>query len=211
MSRAKCLLGIVLWLLGTQMCFAELYQYTDNNGVIHFTDDPAKVPARHRDVKQNEPSLSLSDKNMVKHLMEKDGTKDAPVKNITEFKKTLKDFSSSYKEKYDDPDQKPDSRLSTPEGTLRLFLSGLRQRNLNDIRASITSRLWNSSGNLFNKLSAKQFSDFEKLISKRKMEKKEQTEHYVIFALIDTLNGQEVEVGTVEIINLFGNWKVNRL
>jgi hypothetical protein len=213
MARNSCIWSIFFSLLFAQVCLADLYQYTDNEGVVHFTDDPRKVPAKFRKNERAEPDASLSPKesNMLNHMMQLDKTRDVPVKDMNEFKKSLNNLGEGYKEKYDDPEQRRDARLSTPESALNLFRSALKSGNISDIKASVTSHYWDGFGDGFQRMNRKQLSEFENIISKRKINKREQNELYAVFELLEKDNGKEVEVGTIKMMNLFGNWKVHQL
>ena len=47
--RASIVLGAVLgWLVLTTPAAAQLYSWTDANGVMHYTADPASIPAQYR-------------------------------------------------------------------------------------------------------------------------------------------------------------------
>jgi hypothetical protein len=56
------MLSLFFSLVIAQVCLADLYQYTDNEGVVHFTDDPRKVPAKFRKNERADPDASLSPK-----------------------------------------------------------------------------------------------------------------------------------------------------
>ena len=107
MMKTSCLLAIFFLLILAQECLADIYQYTDNEGVVHFTDDPQNIPAKFRGKtkKETETPLTTKETNMLEQMMQMEKTKDVPVKNSKEFKKNLNDFAEGYKEKYDDPDQ----------------------------------------------------------------------------------------------------------
>jgi len=213
MTRIYCTFGLFFTVFFAQVCLADLYQYTDNEGVVHFTDDPGKLPAKFRKSKRAEPNASLSSKesNMLNHIMQLDKIRDYPVKEMKELKRNLNNLGEGYKEKYDDPEQRRDARLATPESALNLFRSALKSGNITDIKASVTSHYWDSFGEGFHLLSKKQLTEMESIISKRKINKREQNEHSAVFELLENDDGKEVEVGTIKMINLFGNWKVHKL
>jgi hypothetical protein len=37
-----------LWGFASEICFGEMYKWTDENGVLHFTDDKGNIPAKFR-------------------------------------------------------------------------------------------------------------------------------------------------------------------
>ncbi len=212
MTKINCFLAIFFSLILAQGCLADIYQYTDNEGVIHFTDDPQNIPAklRGKTKKETEAPLTTRETNMLEHMMQTDKTKDIPVQNSAEFKKNLNDFGDLYKEKHDDPDQTKDARLSTPESALNLFRSALRTGNLQDFKASVTSRFLRGLESENNTPSIKKFMlELERRIASRTVSKGEQDEHSAVFELKEKNNGPIV--GTIELINLFGNWKIHRL
>jgi Domain of unknown function (DUF4124) len=212
MTHTNCLLAIFFSLILAQVCLADIYQYTDNEGVVHFTDDPQNIPAklRGKTKKETEAPLTTKDTNMLEHMMQIDKTKDIPVKNSKEFKNNLNDFSEGYKEKYDDPDQTKDSRLSTPDSALSLFHSALRTGDLKELRASVTSRFWQGFEGESNPQLIKKFMfEMERRLASHIVSKGEQNEHRAVFELKEKSNGPIV--GTIELINLFGNWKIHRL
>ena len=212
MMKTSCLLAIFFLLILAQECLADIYQYTDNEGVVHFTDDPQNIPAKFRGKtkKETETPLTTKETNMLEQMMQMEKTKDVPVKNSKEFKKNLNDFAEGYKEKYDDPDQIKDSRLSTPDSALSLFRSALRTGNLQEFKASVTSRFWQSFEGESNPQLIKKFMlKMEKHLASQIISKGEQDEHRTVFELKEKNNGPIV--GTIELINLFGNWKVHWL
>lgn len=48
-----------LWLsiLGTEYAWAQIYRWTDRQGVVHFTDNPSRIPTPYQSSVQVEPSL----------------------------------------------------------------------------------------------------------------------------------------------------------
>ena len=68
MTKAIYLLAIFFSLFLAQLCLAEMYQYTNNEGVVCFTDNPQKVPAKFIGKSKNETpsSLSTNESNMTK-------------------------------------------------------------------------------------------------------------------------------------------------
>ena len=47
--RIACCAVLILSLAGTRPAFAEFYQYVDEQGVSHYTDDKSQIPEQHRD------------------------------------------------------------------------------------------------------------------------------------------------------------------
>lgn len=202
----------VFQFIAAHVCFAELYEYTDADGVIHFTDDPSKVPTKMRErcKKPSEPSLTPKESNMLKALMQLDRIKDhdVSVKNMGELKKNLNDFAEYSKNELGDPGEPRDPRLATPEGALNVFKSGLINCNLNDIKASVIGKYWNN-GDDFRKLTKSQLRQMATLISD-KVVTKIRDSNFATIEFVATKNGKESSYGEIELINFYGNWKIEK-
>lgn len=196
------LFAIFFSLFLAQLCLAEMYQYTDNEGVVHFTDNPQKVPVKllEKSKKEIPSSLSTNKSYLTEHK---------PQKNRDDFAHGYQEkYGDPEQTKYDDPKETRDSRLSTPEGALDLFLSALRIGNLIDCKASVTGWFWHWYSASSEQAIKKDLLQMEKNISGRIIAKSEQNEHRAVF---QTKRNNSPIVGTIELINRFGNWKVNRL
>lgn len=211
MAKTCFLFAVFFTFILAQVCLADMYQYVDKQGVVHFTDDPQKIPARLRGQsrKNAESSLSTKESNMAEHLMQLDKTTDFPVGNMTEFKKNVDDFADGYKDKYDDPDQAKDARLSTPDGALNLFRSALRTGNVRDFKASVSTHYWQTFKSMDDPSLKKLLHEMDKHITGRIISKGEHDEHFARYEFIE--KGDGAIGGTIELINLFGNWKVHSL
>jgi hypothetical protein len=88
-------------------CFADLFEYTDNDGVVHFTDDPSKVPAsiRNSNKAKKTPSLNSEESRTVDVMMKLDNKRgqDISVKDLPTFKKDVKQFGEAFKDELGDP------------------------------------------------------------------------------------------------------------
>jgi hypothetical protein len=139
--------------------------------------------------------------------MQMDKSHDVAVDNLPQVKKSLNKYSDDFREKYDDLEQTPDSRLSTPEGALRLFMDAMKAGNLADIKSSVTSRLWSQ---LFSQLNSAQVIELSRVFAEHTVVKGRQAENAAEFELKEKSGGQYI-VGTIKVINLFGNWKVHQM
>jgi hypothetical protein len=101
--------------------FAGIYEYTDVDGVIHFTDDPSNIP-----------------KNIRSTII----TSVEPSPSSIEAKPVPDKYEKFFKSKFSDLEEPKDPRLSTPEGAIMLFKHGLISGNLDDIKASVTIDYW---------------------------------------------------------------------
>jgi hypothetical protein len=201
----------VFQLVTAHNCFAELHGYTDSDGVIHFTDDLSKVPTKMREHRKrpSEPPLTPKESNMLKALMQLDRIKnhDVSVKNMGELKKSLNDFAEYSKNELGDPGEQRDPRLSTPEGALNLFKSGLINGNLNDIKASVIGKYWESFSR--ETKTESRLRQMAKLISD-KVVTKIRDSNFATIEFIATKNGKESSYGEIELINFYGNWKIEK-
>lgn len=208
LTVAFTVVAIALSVLAAKPSVADLYQYTDSEGVLHFTDDP-KFPslAREKGRHTEEPSLTNKELKTLEHIMDMDKSHDVAIDNLPKVKKSLNKYADDFREKYDDLEQTPDNRLSTPEGALRLFIAALKTGNLADIKASVTSRLWRG---LFSQLNSAQLIELSRVFKEHTVVKGRQTEKAAEFDLKQT-SGRHYIDGTIEIINLFGNWKIHQI
>jgi hypothetical protein len=125
---------------------AEIYEYVDTQGVIHFTDEQSKVPQNQR---AKESSLSNKDRNLLEFIMKLDKQSDVPVEDLKQFKKGLDEYRELLKSDGDDPEQLShprDSRLASPEGAINLYKTSLLSGNLDNLKAAVTSKFWTGSG-----------------------------------------------------------------
>lgn len=197
----------LIQLVATPHCYAEIYEYTDSNNVIHFTDDASKIPKKWREksIKSTKPSLTAKESKTLDALIEIENDHDVPAKNLSEFKKNLNNFADGFKEELGDPAEPLDSRLSTPEGALNLFRTGLKTGDMNAVKASVTGKYWTRVEGL-NGLSKANLIQMEKLISDRSITKKQLNKKYTVFELKENTS----IIGTVELINVYGNWKIEQ-
>lgn len=120
-------------------CFADIYEYTDNNGTLHFTDDVSNVPInfRNKAKKASDSSLTNKESKMLDAMNGGNGLDDE-VKDIKQFKRNLNSYADYAGSELGNPGDPVDPRLSTPEGALKLFKHGLETGNLEEIKAAVT-------------------------------------------------------------------------
>ena len=207
-TAAITVIAIALSMLVAKPSAAELYQYTDTEGSLPFTDNPQRVPPQAREKGRHQESfLTEKESKTLKHLMHLDQSNDVAVDNLPQVKKSLNKYADDFKEKYDDIEQTPDSRLSTPEGALRLFIGAMKAGNLADIKASVTSRFWNG---LFSQLNSAQVIELSRFFTEHTVVKGRQEGNAAEFDLKEK-SGKQYIVGTIKVINLFGNWKIHQM
>lgn len=202
-----CIASLVIFIGMSHISFADTFEYTDRDGVIHFTDDPLKVPAAIRNSKKTNktPSLTPEESKTVDVIMKLDnkGGQDVPVKDLPEFKKNLKKFGEGFKNELGDPAEPIDSRLSTPEKTLTLFKQGLKSGNLSYIQLSLIGNEWDNGP--YKQLNNVQMHEFYELVSNLTIIRKEQNENSAILYVKNKKTGDD---DTIRFINFYGNWKI---
>ena len=144
---------------------------------------------------------------MLEHIIRMDEAHDVPIANLPQVKKSLNKYADDFKGKYDDPEQALDPRLSTPEGALQLFTGAMKAGNLAELKASVTSRLWLS---LLSQLNSAQAIELSRVFVEHTVVKGRQLERAAEFE-VKNKSGKQYIVGTIEVINLFGNWKVHEM
>jgi hypothetical protein len=188
-------------------CFADLFEYTDNDGVVHFTDDPSKVPTaiRNSNKAKKTPSLTSEESRTVDVMMKLDNKQgqDIPVKDLPTFKKNVKKFGEAFKDELGDPAEPKDSRLTSPEGAWNLFLEGLRKGNLTDIKSSLIGKRWENGG--YSELNKEQMAAFGKELLKLKVIDKKQDENSAVFNVRSSKTGIN---DTIRFIKFYDNWKI---
>jgi|GEM_PF-3965363 len=200
--------------VSSRNCIADLYEYTDASGVVHFTDDALKVPPkiRERSKRESESSLTPKELNTLKGLMaiEHNQDHDIPVKNIQELKKGLNAFAEYSKSELGDPGEPRDARLSTPEGAWNLFKSGLRNGNLADIKTAVIGRFWKESKG-FKGITKSQLKQLSQIVpDNAKVVTTMKNEHFAVIEFVVNDKGKENLVGEMEFINFYGNWKLQK-
>lgn len=188
-------------------CFADVFEYTDRDGVVHFTDDPSKVPKliRNSNKVKKTPSLTSEETRTVDVMMKLDNqqNQDIPVKDLPTFKKNVKQFGEAFKDELGDPAEPKDSRLSSPEGAWNLFLEGLRKGNLGYIKSSLIGKRWESGE--YSGLSKDQMAAFGKELSSVTIIDKKQDENTAVF----NIRSKRTNLNdTIWFINFYGNWKI---
>jgi hypothetical protein len=203
-----CIASLVL-LIGTlHICVADTFEYTDSEGVIHFTDDPSKVPAAIRNSKtaNKTPSLTTEESKTLDVMMKLDKIheQDVPVKVLPDFKRNVKQFGEAFKDELGDPAEPKDSRLSTPEGTWNLFREGLKRGNLSYIKLALIGKGWDNGAG-YNEMTSAQLYEFYKFTSEITIIRKEQNENA---ATLHVKNNKTGVNNTIDFINFYGNWKM---
>ena len=191
---------------------AELYQYTDNQGIIHFTDDPQKVPKsiRKKSMREGAPSLSPQDKKMIDGLMKRGNIeRDLQFSNSKELNDTTTILRESVRKELVDPEDlnKPlDPRLSTPENAINLYRKALRTGNMRDLKACVTNSYWETMSPEFAAMGKQKMAQIEHEIAT--IEKIEQDNTYAKFEVIRLEEGNKMSY-PVSLENAFGNWKIS--
>jgi len=186
---------------------ADMYEYEDSNGVLHFTDDPSKVPPKSK--KKNRDSFSEREKRLVETINQYQETHDIPVKDIKRTKKELADFYEINKEHLADIDQKPDYRLSSPEGTIKMFITALQSGNKDDLRSTVTLSCWQDNG--FKTAEKAQFAEVGNKMASSTTQKLTQDGKRSTFELTEKTNSPNRMVRRIELVYQYGNWKINKL
>ena len=200
---------IIVMALVAQSCFAEVFEYTDKNGVIHFTDDPSNVPKEIRLKKTGTSSMSTEESQNLNAIMKASGINDFPLKSNSDYYK-FKEFirnaskNENFKNEFGDPDESIDPRLSTPEGALNLLMHGFKTGNLEDIKASLIGKLWREYSEAYKSLTKEQLKLFYDAMANFVVTRKEQRENFAVIYI--KVRGLE---SPFEFINFFGkNWKI---
>jgi hypothetical protein len=200
--KFSTVLATILLMFCTLNCFAEIYEYTDSNGTIHFTDDLSKVPNSLRKTakKASESSLTVKESRML-DVFNNGKRFDEDVKNLDQLKKNLNAYADYSQSELGSPDDPVDPRLSTPEGALRLFKQGLETGNIEEIKAAVIPKYFESMDGFktFTKQQLKSLSTAvpEKFITKMFIENKSATIEFRGFK--------------VQVVKPFDNWRLVRL
>ncbi len=144
MKYFTCMIAILLIFCAAN-CFAEIYEYTDNNGTLHFTDDVSKIPKNIREKARKASGSSLTTKEYkMLEVLNSGKSFDEEVKDLKQFKKGLNAYADYAGSEIGNPGDPLDPRLSTPEGALKLFKHGLETGNLDEIKAAVTPEYFQS-------------------------------------------------------------------
>jgi hypothetical protein len=191
--------------------FAGVYEYADSKGNIHLTSDSLQIPTQHKAVTIKEDSIQLSKKQftLLEYILKEE--KEVSDANMDKIRTFLDRYSEFMKQTMDDPEQLAmlkDSRLSTPEGACELYRSALRSGNVQDLRASVASSYWVKSVEYISKLGKKKMAEWERdTFAEAKIEKIDENEHSASLRLIRT-EGRKRITYKIDLVNLFGNWKI---
>jgi hypothetical protein len=204
----KTFFALLLFLVSAAtICHAEVYEYTDKDGVVHFTDDLSRVPASKRK-SRNTPSLSSSEAKTVETIMKLENKRgqDIPVNDMPTFKKNVKQFGESFKDELGDPAEPKNSRLSTPEGAWNLFIEGLKSGNLNYIKSSLIGKQWENGG--YKELNKPQLAEFGRELANITIIDKKQDDNSAVFNIKNNKSGHN---DTIRFIKFIDNWKIYEL
>lgn len=199
--------ALLLLVSAASVSYAEIYEYTDRDGVVHFTDDPSKVPASKRK-SRNTPSLTSSEAKTVEAIMKLENKRgqDVSVNDMPTFKKNVKQFGESFKDELGDPAEPKNARLSTPEGAWNLFIEGLKSGNLNYIKSSLIGKQWENGG--YRELNKPQLAELGRELLNLTITDKKQDGTSAIFNVKNSKTGLDY---TIRFIRFYDNWKIYEL
>jgi hypothetical protein len=103
-----CILSVSVIFIEVHLVSAEIYQYTDNQGIIHFTDNPQNVPAsmRNKSTREEPSSLSSQDKKIIGELMKRGAIeRDLQFSNPKEMKDGVTFLRESMRKELVDPEE----------------------------------------------------------------------------------------------------------
>lgn len=204
------IVAISFVIAASSICLAEVYEYTDSHGVVHFTDDISKVPKKERTsrIKSGTPSLTSSEAKTVEAMMLLEQTRgqDIPVQDMPDFKKKVNQFRELLKEEVGDPAEPKNSRLSTPEGALNLLLEGLRNGDFALIKSSFVGTQWEKRG--YTQLTKPQLAELGRHLSSLAILDKRMDEHSAVFSVRNNKKGVDYNI---RFIKLFDNWKISEI
>lgn len=146
---------------------------------------------------------------MVEFLNTSGRETEIPAKDLAKSKKLLNEVYEMYKEDLSDIDQERESRLSTPEGAINTFIMALQNGNKQDLRASVTLSFWQdgefktANKSQFIELGNKMASCIKSVITK--------DEKSATIEIKEISNSPNFMVWNIKLVNLRGNWKLNRL
>jgi hypothetical protein len=101
------ILSVTIIFVKANVVIAEIYQYTDSQGIIHLTDNPQNIPESIRNKSKREvPSdLSSQDKKIVGELMKRGAIEhDLQFSNPKEMKDGVSFFRESVRKELVDPE-----------------------------------------------------------------------------------------------------------
>lgn len=215
-----CLIGFCLFFVmvaDVRRVNAEIYQYTDNQGIIHFTDNPQNIPAsiRSKSMREVPSSLSSQDNKIIGELMKRGHIeRDLQFSNPKEMKEGVNFLRESVRKELVDPEEldKPlDPRLSSPEGAIDLYRAALRAGNMRDLKACLTNSYWENMKPEFIAMGKQKMAEIEKdIFSHAVIKKIKQDDTHAKFEILK-LEGSKKMSYPILIENAFGNWKIDNL
>ncbi len=115
----------ILWVLSISVLLAivalpiqaEIYKWTDDKGGVHFTEDPATIPEKHRDSTKSRPTkedgMTIEQRRQENKRNEAEAIKQGE-KQRTEYQKSIIENETRTKEKQL-RDQAEENRVSTEQ------------------------------------------------------------------------------------------------
>lgn len=210
-----CILSITGIFADTHVVYAEIYQYTDNQGIIHFTDNPQNIPEsiRNKSKREEPSSLSSQDKKIINELMKRGAVeRDLQFAGPEEVKKGVTFFRESLREELVDPEEldKPlDPRLVSPDGAISLFRAALRSGNVRDLKACVTNSFWKTNATEYVAMGKQKMAEMEKeVFSRAEIKMVEQNDTEAKYDLVRPEGGKRMSY-PIRVINVFGNWKIS--
>lgn len=210
-----CISFVMVIFANAHFASAEIYQYTDKQGVIHFTDNLQNVPAslRSKSLREGPSSLSSQDKKIVEELMKRGAIEhDLQFSNTKEMKDGVTYLREATRKELVDPEElnKPlDPRLSTPEGTISVYREALRAGNMLELKACVTNRYWEKMAEVFTAMGKQKMTEIAKdIFTHADIKKIRQYDSYADFELL-VPEGDKKMSYPVSVENVFGNWKIS--
>ena len=202
---------------------AELYQYTDADGVTHLTDDPQQVPPKLRDKSRREADApppepkqtsffdtvrpdSLSQNQLFSLDMKKPARKVAkPVGVQPQF--VMGGTPATKAPGTATPQREPDKRLASPESAILFFRLAMREFSMRDIEACTTPDYWQHASTRFATMGSGALKGAESRIFsiEKTIQDSSRAEYSVV--VVEAGGTEARYVMTVEKIN--GEWRIS--
>lgn len=111
------LITALAFLFSAAAVHAELYRYTDENGVVHFTDDRSEIPEKYKDQVKSQPEIPTEFKDSAREKPDTSPaeTSDEPANNTP----PVNDGDSNLSQKREEILQRRDALNQTYEELLK--------------------------------------------------------------------------------------------